>query len=101
MVDLVPPVTRFSIVDEDEGWSMSTLAPAPMEKLCQLTIAELVDCLMVSCEADGLTMVTPPDATLPPVGSSCARADEKPTSAVDARSNAINGALVRFKCRDE
>src|SRR4051812_11678924 len=102
MVDLVLPVTRFSIVEVDVGWSISTLAPAPIEKLCQLTMAELVDCLMDSCEADGLEMVTPPDATLPPVGSSCACAvDVKPTSAVDVKSSAINGALVMLKGRGE
>ncbi|VUD74525.1 hypothetical protein MET9862_05157 [Methylobacterium symbioticum] len=60
MVEVAEPVTRFSSAEAAEGWLMSTRAPAPTEKPCQLTIAVGVVCWMVIWLAEGVAMPTPP-----------------------------------------
>ena len=69
MVEGVLPVTRFSSAALLLGCWMLTCAWAPIEKPCQLTTALGVDCVMASLLPDAAPMVTPPAATLPPVGS--------------------------------
>src|SRR5438128_12514121 len=62
------PVTRLSAMAEELGWLKLTQALEPIEKLCQLRIAELVLC--VTCMFDPeVEMVAAPAATDPPVGS--------------------------------
>jgi hypothetical protein len=56
-----------------------------------LTTALWLDCVTLSCVADGCAIVTLPAATLAPVGSVCARAvaiSSGEVSAVVASSNA-------------
>ena len=62
------PVTRLSAIAEELGWLKLTQALEPIEKLCQLRIAELVLC--VTCMFDPeVEMLAAPAATDPPVGS--------------------------------
>ena len=63
------PVTRLRMALDDEGWRMSTEAPAPMEKLFQFTTARSEPWVMVIDWAPGVAMLTSPAATLAPVGS--------------------------------
>src|SRR3984893_2798156 len=74
MVEGALVVTRLRIADELFGCAMLTALPCPIEKPCQLTIAFWLDCVMVSCVADGCAIATLPAATLPPVGRLCASA---------------------------
>src|SRR4051812_18132735 len=47
MVEMLGPVTRLRVSDEDPGWLNWTAAPAPTEKSCQLMMALLVAWLMM------------------------------------------------------
>jgi hypothetical protein len=72
MVEGVLPVTRLSIADVGPGCWMSTRPPAPIEKLCQLTMAVGLVCVIVIWPLAGAPMVATPCATAPPVGRVCA-----------------------------
>ena len=62
------PRTRFSAIAEELGWLKFTQAPEPIEKLCQLRIAELEPCVICMFDPD-VEMFAEPAVTVPPVGS--------------------------------
>src|ERR1700737_2004548 len=98
MVEGALVVTRLRIADELFGCAMLTALPCPIEKPCQLTTALWLDCVMVSCVADGCAIATLPAATLPPVGRLCASAaviSNGEVSAVVASSKASVGGAKR------
>ncbi len=95
MVELAEPVTRLSSADALDGCWMLTAAPAPIEKLCQLTMAVGDDCWIVIAFAPGTAMPTVPCATDGPAGSSPATLDPSGTRQVLA-SNADQTAILPF-----
>src|SRR5271163_3573842 len=68
------PITRFSVIDEVEGWTNFVISPAPILKLCQLMTAWLVDWLIWVRFAAGWVMVALPATTEPPAGLAAAGA---------------------------
>jgi hypothetical protein len=66
IVEVVPPVTRLSSAAFVDGCNISTLAPLPIEKACQLTTAELLYWLicMALPEAFRSKPIPPPPARL-------------------------------------
>ena len=89
--EVVSPVTRLRIAESEFGWTKLTAAPAATEKLFQFTIARDDTWLTVSELVFGAKMLTCPEATDPPCGSSdwaAARGvntsiDEQPRRAVN------------------
>ena len=75
MLEGVLPVTRSSCAEVLFGCWILTAEPWPIEKLCQLTTALWLVWVMFSCVEVGAAIETLPAATLPPVGSFCARAE--------------------------
>lgn len=68
IVDGVLPVTLLSSADDVLGCWIATVAPAPTEKLCQLTTAFWLDWAMFRRFWLGCEMATAPAAMAPPVG---------------------------------
>src|SRR5438874_1664061 len=62
------PRTRFSAIAEELGWLKFTQAPEPIEKLCQLRIAEFELCVICRFDPE-LEMLAEPAVTVAPVGS--------------------------------
>src|SRR6185369_1291539 len=84
MDEASPPVTRLSTTDELEGWANCTLAPAPMEKPCQLMMARSLVWVMRCWPGATVAMVAEPAATLPPVGSAPAVCATAPSCSATA-----------------
>ncbi len=92
MVEGAFPVTRLSSADALFGCWMLTAWPWPIEKLCQLTTALWLVCVMLSCVGEVFAIDTLPAATLPPVGRFWARTSTTKSdvpSAVVASNTAI------------
>ena len=56
MVEGVDPWTRLRRTAEDDGCLTSTREPDPIEKDCQLTIADLVPCRICIVRAFGVAI---------------------------------------------
>ena len=81
IVEVVPPVTRFSVALLASGWAKTTVLPAPTSKLCQLITALAEPCVTVSV-VPLVAMLALPAATLPPIGSGLATAAVAVSSAM-------------------
>src|ERR1043166_7152447 len=62
------PSTRLSAIADELGWVKLTAALEPIEKLCQLRMAEFVLCVICMFGPE-VEMFALPAATLPPLGS--------------------------------
>src|SRR5262245_54062313 len=66
MLEGAVPVTRFSAIDDADGWLKTAALPAAMLKSCHWMTAFSVVWLICVTVGVGLEIVAPPEVTTPP-----------------------------------